>query len=74
MSSIVAGISWMSFTQKHYNETIILVINKNAGRNKDFGHIFDRFYILTFQGGALFVDHLCYFCPVFIMFSCASVD
>ena len=26
-----------------------------------------------FQGGAFFVDHLCYFCLVFVMLSCASV-
>ena len=26
-----------------------------------------------FQGGASFVAHLCYFCLVFVMLSCASV-
>ena len=26
-----------------------------------------------FQGGASFVDHLCYFCLVFVILLCASV-
>ena len=33
----------MSLTHKHYSETVILFIDRNAWRNKDFGHIFDRF-------------------------------
>ena len=32
-----------------------------------------NFFYLPFQGGASFVDHLCYFCLVFVMLSCASV-
>ena len=63
----------VGFTKNHCNETVIVFVDRNAGRNKDFGQIFEGLYISTFQGGASFVDHLCYFCLVFAMFSCASV-
>ena len=33
-----------------------------------------KYFYWPFQGGASFVDHLTYFCLVFVMFSCASVD
>ena len=69
MSSTVASISWMNFTQKHNSKTVILFIDRNAWRNKDFGFL----NISTFHSGASFVDHLCYFCLVFVMYSCASV-
>ena len=32
-----------------------------------------KYFYQLFQGGASFVDHLCYFCLVFVMLSCASV-
>ena len=32
-----------------------------------------KIFYWPFQGGASFVDHLCYFCLVFVMLSCASV-
>ena len=32
-----------------------------------------KYFYWPFQGGASFVDHLCYFCLVFVMLSCASV-
>ena len=34
----------------------------------------DQFiFVLRVPGSASFVDHLCYFCLVFVMLSCASV-
>ena len=32
-----------------------------------------KYFYWPFQGGASFVDHLCYFCLVFVMLSCVSV-
>ena len=32
-----------------------------------------RIFYRPFQGDASFVDHLCYFCLVFVMLLCASV-
>ena len=32
-----------------------------------------KYFHWLFQGGASFVDHLCYFCLVFVMLSCTSV-
>ena len=29
-----------------------------------------KYFNWPFKGGASFVDHLCYFCIVFVMFSC----
>ena len=32
-----------------------------------------KYFYRPFHGGASFVDHLCYFCLVFVMLACTSV-
>ena len=32
-----------------------------------------KYFYLSFQGGTSFVNHLCYFCLVFVMLLCESV-
>ena len=34
---------------------------------------FTEVFLLSVSGWCFFVDHLCYFCLVFVMLSCASV-
>ena len=59
-----ASISWGSLMRTKHLSVLIHILNKDEVGTK----------ILTFRGGASFVDHICYLCFMFATLYCLFIE
>ena len=59
---IWSSSTWLLFVRFESSSLFIFILSHPV-----------KYFYWPFKGGASFVDHLCYFCLVFVMLSCASV-